>query len=381
MKILIIAPSNSVHTTRWIKRTLDSGIEVDLYDLASNDELNDDLKLSYHFKCSNEVIWFSKVPVFGQFLILAREFFRLRKAIRFSKPDIIHCHWLFHSAPFFATYLAKGIPLIATPWGSDIQVPLKPLRGRLKKVLVNRIFIKRIARKSTNFCCDSNKLADILAGFGADRKKIKLIYFGTDVEAFSPKNRSESLREKFGAASATDVLIISNRSHEPIYDIPTLILAAKDLRPIHPTFKYVIAGSGSLTSKFKQMVADLSLEDIFYFTGRLDDSEFTSATASCDIYVSTSTSDGGLAASTAEAMACEVPVIVTRFGENSLFVDGLSTGLLFEIGDVEDLKRCIISLGVSPNSRKEMGQEARRKIVTSNNSKVEWKKVLSLYGF
>ena len=39
-----------------------------------------------------------------------------------------------------------------------------------------------------------------------------------------------------------------------------------------------------------------------------------------DIYVSTSLSDGGLAASTAEAMACELPVIITNFGVNSKWI-------------------------------------------------------------
>lgn len=249
MKILFIAPSNSVHAIRWIERSCGSGFTVDLYDLVPGASKPESLTLNNYFVQNEEPRLFLKLPVIGQLIQVISEYKNLKSAIQTSKPDIIHAHWLFHSAPFVATFLSKKIPLISTPWGSDIQFPNRPLRGRLKKIFVNRIFIRRIAKNSTKFCCDSNVLADILEKFGAEKSNIEIIYFGTDVEKYSSRNRDVKLRTKFGAVSENDLLIISNRSHEPVYDIPTLFFAARELRLDFPELKYVIAGSGSLTEK------------------------------------------------------------------------------------------------------------------------------------
>ena len=379
MKILFVAPSNSVHLTRWIHRATNSGIQADLYDLVPGASKPGGLEIQNHFSPKPGPSFLLKFPIIGQLLQVRQEYLNLRDAISMSKPDVIHCHWLFHGAPFAATYLAGDIPLIATPWGSDIQFSRKLVMGKLKKVLVNQYFISRIARKSDYFCCDSNKIAELLIRFGAKKSKINIIYFGTDISTYSKSNRSNALRIKFGATNEDDLLVISNRSHEPIYDLPTLFYAARDLKDNFAQLKYVIAGSGSLTEDLKLLAVELGISDIVHFTGRLDDNDFVSATASCDIYVSTSTSDGGLAASTAEAMACEIPAIVTNFGENSIWVDGTSTGRLFEIGDIEGLKAALIELSLSAELRNFLGTNGRLKIVSDNNSEVEWKKVMNMY--
>ena len=50
-----------------------------------------------------------------------------------------------------------------------------------------------------------------------------------------------------------------------------------------------------------------------------------------DIYVSTALSDGGLAASIAEAMAFERLVIVSDNSDNKLWVKNKKNGFLFEL--------------------------------------------------
>ena len=50
-----------------------------------------------------------------------------------------------------------------------------------------------------------------------------------------------------------------------------------------------------------------------------------------DIYVSTSLSDGGIASSTAEAMLCSRPVVITNAAENSNWVKDGSNGLVLNV--------------------------------------------------
>ena len=377
MKILFIAPSNSVHAIRWIGQAIDSGIDCALFDLVPGANVPPNLTLSNHFTYTNKQGLVARLPIIGELTDMRRQYLLLKEAVNAFSPDVIHCHWLFHSLPFVATFL-QDVRLISTPWGSDLQFPAKPLKGRLKKVIANRVLTSRIISKSDGFCCDSRQLASILKHRGATVDP-RIIYFGTDVNQFSSNNRSNDIRKKFGAGDG-ELLIISNRSHEDLYDIQTLIRAAALLKNSHTNLRYVIAGSGSITESLKNLVQDLGLQDLFYFTGRLNDAEFVGATASCDIYVSTSTSDGGLAASTAEAMSCEVPVIITEFGENAEWLANESAGLLFEIGNESDLARNIHRLAESKDLRSAMGRAGREKISADNNSVLEWQKVLKLYG-
>mgnify|MGYP000604086966 CR=1 FL=1 len=96
------------------------------------------------------------------------------------------------------------------------------------------------------------------------------------------------------------------------------------------------------------------------------------------IYVSTSPTDGGIASSVAEAMACEVPVIITRFGDNEKWVKEETAGLLFDSGDVEELIECLIKLASNPELRREVGKRGRKVILVENNSEIEFLKIIDL---
>lgn len=290
---------------------------------------------------------------------------------------MIHGHWLFDVSMLAATF-QPNLKMIITPWGSDVQYSPKNSKSRAIKMWVNKLIIKRLAHKSIAVCCDSEAQAQILLKAGSTRDKINIIYFGTDTNIFKPENRNNVLRSKYGAEEE-NILVISNRSHEEIYDLQTFILAAKIAHDHNPKLRFVLAGSGSLTETLKQKISEIDMEDYFYLPGRMSDEEFASSTASCDIYVSTSKSDGGLAASTAEAMACGLPVLISNFGENESWLRNESAGYVFSIGDSIKLAELINKLSLDSDLRRQMGAKGRNIIEKDNNSTVEWKKVLSLY--
>jgi glycosyltransferase involved in cell wall biosynthesis len=113
----------------------------------------------------------------------------------------------------------------------------------------------------------------------------------------------------------------------------------------------------------------------------LNDEDFSRATTSCDIYVSTSPTDGGIAASVAEAMAASVPVLITNFGDNAYWLKDQTAGFIFEIGNENELAELILKLATDKEKRKEMGQKGREVILQENNSKIELEKILELYNF
>lgn len=369
-KILFVAPSNSVHTLRWLERFTSSGHEAHLFDLYTEGAFTLQIPRYFLRPLDNKGLL---ADIKQTFLIYKF----LKDLIEKEKFDAIHLHWLFHQAPFAATFLKK-IPIVSTSWGSDIQVPWRPLKIQLKKKIINIIMVSRIARKSIFMCCDSQAQKRILVRRGSSENRVKIIYFGTDINKFRKQNRSFELRDKLGANSDT-VLVLSNRNHEDVYDIPTFVRAAKIASAVNDRLRFVIAGSGTNTNNLIDLVRQLDIESKVVFPGRLDDSDFANLSASCDVYVSTSKSDGGLAASTAEAMASEIPVLVSNFGENSDWLRNQTAGFVFNIGDEVSLANLIIKLSNDSLLRSELGKKGRGIIERDNNSEIEWEKVKSLY--
>ena len=96
-----------------------------------------------------------------------------------------------------------------------------------------------------------------------------------------------------------------------MYDIKTIIYAAKIVLKEISYVRFILVGKGSLENELKKLVKDLEIDNFVNFTGFIDNQLLPSLISSSDIYVSTSLSDAGIAASTAEAMSCEVPVVIS----------------------------------------------------------------------
>ena len=96
-------------------------------------------------------------------------------------------------------------------------------------------------------------------------------------------------------------------------------------------------------------------------------------------YVSTSLSDGGIAASTAEAMACGIPAVVSNSGENDRWIEDGKTGFLVPARASEMLAQRIVSLLRDGALRKVVGLAGRDVIVERNDYAGEMTKMEKLY--
>ena len=307
------------------------------------------------------------------------QIFFFKRLVKLNSFDLINIQWLFHGLAFVSTF-QRSIPIIATPWGSDLLMPSVRGKGfsKSKTRFINRVLVNRVVRRSSAFTCDANHMKEALVKRGANPAHVSLIYFGTDVEYFNSNFRSQDLREHLGVGEST-VMILSNRTLEAIYDISTLFRAIARLKEFKLDLRFVIAGGGSMRTDFEELVSSLGIQDLVVFTGRVDDETFRNLVASTDIYVSTSPTDGGIAASVAEAMSCEKPVIVTNFGDNSHWLKNQTAGLLFNSGNDEELCEKILTLVKNPDLRSRMGKIGREIVVMDNNSKIEVKKVVDLF--
>jgi len=348
-----------------VKYFADSGHEVHLISTASSPNINIENVHLQKFKYERVPPRIPFIPSLINSLLTLRY---LRKSLKRMEPDILHLHYI--SIYSFLAARANTCPLVVTPWGSDILVTPK-------KSKVSKWMLKYVLKKADLITTDGEHMKQPLVELGADSSKIALIYFGVDTDKFSPKLRNNRLREKLGIYSSP--MIISLRAFEPRYDIESLINAIPLVLREAPEAKFVIAGKGSQEAKVKELVRSLRVSENVKFTGSISNDELPQYLASADIYVSTSLSDAGLAASTAEAMACALPVVITDFGDNRKWVKDGVNGFLVPLRNPEALASRIIQLIHNRNIREKFGELGRQIIEERNNWQKEMAKVEELY--
>jgi glycosyltransferase involved in cell wall biosynthesis len=350
MKICFLAASNSIHSHQWI---------------------------NFFSNLGHKIIWISLVPAtikvsdnieYYEFTSgIFSSIFKVRKLIAKLNPDIVHIHYLGYYGLLGLFSGAKCI--VSTPWGSDI------IEG--KKSFLKRQILLRILNKTKLIICDAYHMRDELKKLNVPQNKINIIYFGVDTKKFVRKDRNLEILNKFNISN--EITIISIRSFEPVYDIKTLILAAKIILKQIPDVHFLLVGRGTLEKELKELVHSLSIDNSVHFTGFIDKQLLPSLLSSSDIYVSTSLSDAGLASSTGEAMSCETPVVISDSAENDQWINNKVNGFLFSTKNSEQLAEILINLIKNEPLRKTVGKEGRNIIIKKYDYENEMNKVNDLY--
>lgn len=363
MKLAFLAGANSIHSVRWIKFFADRGHNITWISLSPPTLEAEGLarRVDFHEITPSPLADISGLRAFLYLLPAVR---KVRAILTRANPDILHVH----SAGTYGLVgaLAKFHPTVLTPWGSDIL-----LASALKFPLV------RYAVRHADACtCDGENTRSKLIELGADPSLISLIRFGTDVEKFSANTGKVSSN-----AASREVRIVSLRSLEPTYDIGTLLRAASLVAAQRPEAQFLIAGDGSLRKELERLAEDLGLiaSGAVMFLGRIENAKLPDLLRSSDIYVSTSRSDSGLASSTAEAMACGLPVVVTNSGDNREWVEEGKGGFVVPCGDPNALAEKISYLMAHPEVRNVFGGANRARIERDNNYAREMEKVEKIY--
>ena len=364
MRILFVAPLNSIHSKRWIDFM--SGQTCTEVHAATISDMT--------FEPTAAEIHVLPLPPRKESRLsyLARTYApfrrRVRELVRHIRPDVIHVHWLDLAHSEFSGW--HQIPLVVTPWGSDILI-------HPRKSWSAWYGVRKLLRNATAVTCDAPHLKQKLRAYGVSNEDIHIIHFGTDVDTWHMKNRDAGLAEELGFEKDCS-LILSLRSLYPVYDVATLLKAGPRIIDEYGKARFVIGSDGDERKSLEELAAKLGLEDKVRFTGRLSDRDMRRFAASAKVYVSTSTSDAGLSASTAEAMASGTPVVITDFGDNRTWVEEGRSGRLFPIGDAEALAREVCMLLTNQERATEIGRRGRAIIVERNNYAKEMKKAWHL---
>jgi L-malate glycosyltransferase len=291
------------------------------------------------------------------FPVVVWDFRRLLKRL---KPDILHTGWVTRDG--FLGALSGFHPVLLMPYGSDILI--EPYKS-----LLRRLIVKYAINKADMITCDCETVKNaIIEMTGFAQNKMVLFPWGIELEKFYP-DRAKSIRVREKLAWANNKILIMNRSFESVYGVHYFIEALPEIVSEEPTTRVVLIGSGPLEQQLRALIADMKLNKVVTFVGRVPSDEMPEYLNAADVYVSTSLSDG-TSSSLLEAMACALPVVVTEIPANKEWVINGRNGLFVSPKSPADVSRQVLTLLRASSLRHEMGKNN----LAVARSKADWNK-------
>lgn len=282
-----------------------------------------------------------------------RYLYQLVRIIRKNKIDVIQSHLFGSNVYCSLAGLICRVPVISVFHGA---VDINPL----SKLLHAKFSI--LNRGSAKVVFVSQSLNDTISKSGMlARHKSVVIYNGIDTQLFHPQ-RSQHLKNQFGLG-ADDIVIgaMGNIRRPKGYDV--LLHAAALLVKKSTRYKFMIAGDGSgrLYEDLLKLRDDLGLKAHVFFLGFQED--VAQVLNNFDIFLLSSTTEG-FSIATIEAMACGLPVVVTRSGGPEEIVTHGENGLLVDVASAPQIADAIELIAHDAALRERLMHKARMDVVT-----------------
>lgn len=327
MRVLILAPSKSIHTHKWALFYKDKGIDVKVVTFFD------------HFSAENakEVETITLPKLLPGKLSYISSVFALKKILKQYKPDIFHAHYV--SSYGFIGALANYHPYYISVWGRDVfQFPQQS--GMNRKVIEYSLSKADVVCSTSHIMAkETNKYTD---------KKIFVTPFGVDMTKFKPIP---------GLKSAEQIVIGTVKALEDKYGIGDLIHAFTVVHSTHKNSRLLIVGDGKQKLEYEQLARELNIADVTTFTGRVPNDKVPEYINKMNVFGVPSTEDSesfGVAA--VESMACGVPVVVSNVGGLPEVVVEGKTGYIVPKENPHELAKAFLSLIENKEKSVEMRQ-------------------------
>ncbi len=363
MKLCFLGDVRSIHTKRWIEYFAKNH-EVHLITLNYPDT---DRGLFSESELKTLNIEVHKIPRTFPGLFFAPVM--ARKIIHSIQPDVIHAHYATQYG--FMAAFSGFHPYLLTVWGSDVLIEPKQSR-------ILRYFVKKAISGAEIITCDGKNTHDALIDLGANPSNIKMIYFGVDTKKYNPEKRDRDIFEPI-LGEGDNKVVIYLRGFADVYDPETILRAIPRVIQEIPDVKFLLAREGQERDYYRKIVEDMLYSASVYFIGNIPQEKIPTYLASSDVYISMSLSDSGLSASTAEAMACGVPVITSDVGDVDVWIENGKNGFIVKKGDDNALAEKIIELFRDDLLKSDIGHKGREIIEEKQDYFKEMDKIEQIY--
>jgi N-acetyl-alpha-D-glucosaminyl L-malate synthase BshA len=279
---------------------------------------------------------------------------RMVEVAEFYELDLLHVHYAIpHSvsallARQMMATRGRRLPFVTTLHGTDIT-----LVGLDRSYLpITRYAIQ----ESDGVTCISNYLKEETVKHFGITKPIEVVTNFVNCDEYVPVKDESARAEARRRLAAPDEAILMHLSNfRPVKRVVDVVkvfaLVARELPA-----QLVLVGDGPERSAAEWLAHDLQINEKVHFIGKQE--RVNELLPLADLMVMPSELESfGLAA--LEAMACKVPSIATRVGGVPELIDDGVTGLLYPVGNVEEMAAGAVSL-LKDRARLETMREAGR---------------------
>jgi len=302
-------------------------------------------------------------------LELAKLVIQLREVIRREHPDILHTHlW---PACRIVVRATRGLSLRHVWHVHDTQDWLveKSLSARIRRVQM-RVMIRK--RNPFLIAVSAAERQMAICGLRLGEAEIATVLNGVDTSIFFPTEPS-------GEHQSGPVKLIMTAAFRPMKGHACLIEALSLLRKAD--VKYSVTLAGDLDTKTGQVIQErtraLGLHEVVDFAGHF--THMPKLLRSHDIFVLPSVDTEGLPLAMLEAMACGLPVVVSKVGGMPEVVENGVTGFVVEPGNSIELAQRLRLLIESPAMRREMGRRGSEIAAREYSFKPCAARILAIY--
>jgi glycosyltransferase involved in cell wall biosynthesis len=333
----------------------------------------------------------AKLAAHALYSIDARQ--RLRKLLVEFRPDLAHVRNIYHhlSPSILWELKSQGVPMLYHLNDFKLLCPTynlvchgrvctPPCTGHFWKVFTEHCYhgsfcaaavlvaeayfhswLQTYRKCVDRFLTPSHFAKDLLIKNGFDPQTISVLPHFQRLPAPPPPPVANAPILYFGRLS-------------PEKGVADLIYAMRAL----PHLRLQIAGDGPLRADLQRLPKLLDLENV-EFLGRLSGDRLNQAIAASRFTVLPSHAYETLGKSILESYAWERPVIASDLGSRRELVHENETGLLYEVGNIEQLRAAISRLAQLPNRCAKMGAAGRRLLEANHTPEQHYDQLMNVY--
>jgi len=219
---------------------------------------------------------------------------------------------------------------------------------KASKIIVNSKFLKSTVVKYYNL----------------DPSKVEVIYTGVDTNLFTPRVKSQVLREKLELRKG-EFVVLCVATIAPYKNQLSLIKTIPRVVRENPNTKFLLVGAIASKKYFleiQEFVRQNLLNKYVLFVGPVSHIELPKYYALADVFVLLSTAEG-MPATPLEAMSCGKPAILSSIPQNREIAIRGNEVIYVNPFDVEAIAEALSNLLRDSSLRKKLGENARRTIL------------------
>lgn len=275
--------------------------------------------------------------------------------------DLIHAH----SHLFFNTFLCAIVRKIGS---SPLIITNHGFQSQSAPMWLQKLYLPTVGKWILNSAdivlCYTDDAKMEIVGAGVKENKIKVVPFGIDMNAFSPRN--DTAAKKNGLFSVLWVGRLAPRK-----GLKYMLLGFKEFHDNNPKSELLIAGSGEYYNPIAEWIANNNLDDCIHLLGKVDYADMPKYYTEADVFCMTSMYEAG-PRTMLEAMACECPVISTDLDHLKPIIP--LCGVMVPTRDYHAIATGLEKIMKNSDIAKELGRRGREIIV----EKYSWGALVSL---